>query len=92
MGFGQKLPNTVNPALRRRLNASQKKKRMNARQGIYALIVIISLFMDKKELNDFIIEIKNEFRKLDSKINTIPISEIERFMGLNFKWYDLIKS
>lgn len=92
MGFGQKLPNTVNPALRRRLNASQKKKRMNARQGIYALIFIISLFMDKKELNDFIIEIKNEFRKLDSKINTIPISEIERFMGLNFKWYDLIKS
>ena len=92
MGFGQKLPYTVDPTLGRRLNESQKTKRMKARQGIYALIFIISLFLDKKDLNDFIIEIRTEFKKLESKITTIPIIEIERFMGLNFNWYDLIKA
>lgn len=91
MDFGEKLPNTVNPALGRRLNSSQRNKRMNARQGIYALIFTISLFMDNKELNDFIVEIRSEFKLLEDKINTIPITEIERSMGLNFNWYELIK-
>lgn len=92
MNFGRKLPHTVDPARHRRLNTSQKNKRMNARQGVYVLIFIISLFMDKKELHKFIVEIKNEFQELDSMLNTISINEIERFMGLNFDWYDLIKN
>lgn len=92
MNFGDKLPHTVEPALKQRLNASKKKKRMNARQGIYVLIFIISLFLDKKELNDFIDEIQNEFKKLECKVNTIPIDEIERCMGLNFDWYNLIQN
>lgn len=91
MDFSEKLPNTVDPALGRRLNRSQRNKRMNARQGIYALIFIISLFMDNKELNDFIVEIRSEFKLLEDKINTIPITEIERYMGLNFNWHELIK-
>lgn len=92
MNFGAKLPNTVNPTLGRRLNSSQSKKRLNARQGTYTLIFIISLFMDKKELNDFITQIKNEFKGLEDKLSTIPIDEIERFMGLNFDWTNLIKN
>ncbi|WP_283234595.1 Abi family protein [Alteribacter keqinensis] len=92
MNFGKKLPNDVDVTLRRRLNSSQKKKRLNSRQGIYALIFIISLFMDSKELNIFIKEIKNEFDKLSQELNTIPISEIERSMGMNFDWYEMIRS
>lgn len=92
MNFGNKLPNTVDPTLGRRLNDSQRKKRLNARQGVYSLIFIISLFMNKKELNDFIIEIRNEFKKLEDRLSTIPIDEIERFMGLNFDWSSLIKN
>lgn len=91
MGFGFKLPHTVIPALGKRLNTSQKKKRLNARQGIYALIFTISLFMDKKGLNDFIASLRDEFKKLEDKINTISIVEIERYMGLNFDWDNLIK-
>ena len=48
--------------------------------------------MNKKELNDFIIEIRNEFKKLEDRLSTIPIDEIERFMGLNFDWSSLIKN
>lgn len=92
MNFGAKLPNTVDPTLGRRLNNSQSKKRLNARQGTYALIFIISLFMDKKESNDFISQVRNEFQKLEDKLSTIPIAEIERFMGLNFDWINLIKN
>lgn len=92
MSFGQKLPNTVDPSLRRRLNTAQKNKRKYARQGIYALIFIISLFMNNKDLNIFINEIKNEFDGLKQELNTIPINEIERFMGLNFDWYNLIQN
>lgn len=91
MGFGQKLPHTVDPANRRRLNASQKKKRLNARQGIYSLVFSLSLFMDKQQLNNFIKEIRSEFDTLDKKLSTIKIDEIERIMGMNFNWYDLIK-
>ncbi|MCC5908955.1 MAG: Abi family protein [Clostridiaceae bacterium] len=91
MYFGKKLPHAVNPSLRKRLNAAQKKKRLRARQGIYVLIFIISLFMDKKDLNDFVFEIRNEFKKLECQLSTISIDEIERFMGLNFDWYNLIK-
>lgn len=92
MNFGKKLPNTVDPASRRRLNQSQKKKRMNARQGIYVLIFIISLFMDKKEFHDFIVEMRSEFQKLGRDLDTISITEIERYMGLNFDWYNLIQN
>ena len=69
MNFGNKLPNTVDPTLGRKLNRAKKYKRLNARQGIFALIFIISLFMNKKELNDFIIEIRNEFKKLEDKLS-----------------------
>lgn len=48
--------------------------------------------MDKKELNDFISQVKNEFQKLEDKLSTIPIAEIEGFMGLNFDWINLIKN
>jgi len=92
MNFGNKLPHTVNSTLGKRLNELKKNKRLNARQGIYALIFIISLFMNKKELNNFIIEIRNEFKKLEGKLSTITIDEIERLMGLNFDWNNLIKN
>lgn len=91
MGFGEALPNSVDPSLGRRLNTSQRKKRLDARSGIYVLIFIISLFIDNKELNDFIIEINKEFKKLDDKLNTVSIDYIKRFMGLNFDWINLIK-
>ena len=92
MDFGKKLPHTVDPANRRRLNAAQKNKRMNARQGIYTLIFIISLFMNNKEFNKFLNEIKGEFEALKQKLKTIPIEEIERYMGMNFDWYSMIKN
>lgn len=92
MNFGLKLPNFVDSSLGKRLNASQIKKRLNARQGTYALIFIISLFMDSKELNDFIIQIRNEFRGLEDKLSTISIVEIERIMGMNFDWINMIKN
>jgi len=92
MGFGQKLPHSVNPASRRRLNKSQKGKRLNARQGIYSLVFSLSLFMDKQQLNNLIKEIHSEFKTLDKKLNTISINEIERYMGMNFNWHELIKS
>lgn len=91
MNFGQKLPNTVDPKLNRRLNQSQKNKRMKVRQGIYVLIFIISLFMSKKELSFFIDEIRNEFKVLERKLNTISIEEINRLMGMNFDWYNFIR-
>lgn len=91
MSFGQNLPYTVDPKLNRRLNQSQKNKRMNARQGIYVLIFIISLFMRKKELSSFVNEIRNEFKILEKKLNTISIEEIKRLMGMNFDWYNLIR-
>lgn len=92
INFGRKLPHTVDPSSGRRLNDSQKKKRLNARQGIYALIFIISLFIDNSELDSFIKEIRDELNKLSQVLTTIPISEIERLMGLNFNWFDLIKN
>jgi abortive infection bacteriophage resistance protein len=92
MNFGHKLPYAVNPAHRRRLNASQKNKRLNARRGIYSLIFSLSLFMDKQQLSNLIKEIRFEFKILEGKLSTIKIDEIERFMGMNFNWYDLIKS
>lgn len=92
MDFGEKLPNTVNPANHKRLNATQKKKRMDARQGIYTLIFIISLFRNKEEFTIFINEINNEFKELEEELKTIPIYEIKRYMGLNFDWYKMIKN
>jgi abortive infection bacteriophage resistance protein len=92
MDFGKKLPHTVDPANRRRLNTAQKNKRMNARQGIYTLIFTISLFMNNKEFNKFINEINDKFVELKQELKTIPIDEIERYMGLNFDWYSMIKN
>lgn len=92
MSFGQKLPNTVSPSLGRRLNPAQQKKRLNARQGIHSLVFSLSLFMDKQQLNSLIKEIRSEFKTLHKKLNTISIDEIERYMGMNFNWYELIKS
>lgn len=92
MNFGQKLPYTVVPSSRKRLNDSQKKKRLNARQGIYSLIFSLSLFMDKQQLNKLIKEISSEFKILENKLSTITIDEIERFMGMNFDWSDLIRN
>lgn len=92
MSFGHKLPHSVNPANRRRLNKSQKSKRLNARQGIYSLIFSLSLFMDKQQFNNLIKEVRSEFKTLEKKLNTISITEIERYMGMNFNWYELIKS
>ncbi len=92
MDFGKKLPHTVDPANRRRLNHAQKNKRMNARQGIYTLIFIISLFMKNKEFNKFINEINSEFEELKKVLKTIPIDEIERYMGLNFDWFSMINN
>jgi len=92
MSFGQKLPHAVNPASRRRLNSSQRSKRLNARSGIYSLIFSLSLFMDKQQLNDLIKGIRFEFKSLEDKLSTINIEEIERNMGMNFNWYELIKT
>jgi hypothetical protein len=92
MSFGKKLPHAVNPASRRRLNSSQRNKRLNARSGIYSLIFSLSLFMDKQQLNDLIKEIRSEFKTLEDKLSTIKIEEIERNMGMNFNWYELIKN
>lgn len=91
MEFGEKLPNTVNPTNGRRLNESQRKKRMDARQGIYTLIFIISLFRDNEGFTRFINEVNNEFEALEGEIKTISIDEIKRCMGLNFDWYNMIK-
>src|SRR5699024_4480664 len=91
MGFGQKLPNTVDPINRRRLNAAQKRKRMNARQGIYTLIFIISLFVNKEYFIKFLNDINIELETLEGELKTIPIDEIKRYMGMNFDWYNMIK-
>ncbi|MDD2300192.1 MAG: hypothetical protein PHU69_11215 [Fermentimonas sp.] len=48
--------------------------------------------MDKQQLYNLIKEIRSEFKTLEDKSSTIKIDEIERFMGMNFNWYDLIKS
>ena len=92
MNFGQKLPYNVNPVDRRMLNKSQLKKRLQARQGIYSLIFSLSLFMDNQQLNNLVKEIRSEFKSLENKLSTVNIDEIERFMGMNFNWYELIKN
>lgn len=92
MNFGQKLPYNVNPVDRRRLNKAQLKKRLQARQGIYSLIFSLSLFMDNQQLNNLVKEIRSEFKSLENKLSTVNIDEIERFMGMNFNWYELIKN
>lgn len=90
MGFGQKLPNTVDVSCGKRLNESQRNKRLHARQGIYVVIFIISLFLDKKELTCFISEIRHELNVLKQQLDITSFREIERMMGLNFNWWELI--
>lgn len=90
MKFGQKLPHHIDPLNGRRLNYAQQKKRLEARRGIYGLIYAISLFMNKKDLNMFVKEIRKELDNLEGKLNTITIQEIERMMGLNFNWHELV--
>lgn len=92
MGFGKKLPNYVEPGGRIRLNQAQRNKRLNARKGIYVLIFIISLFMDKKELDGFVNEILNEFKILKKSLDNDTYNEVVRLMGLKFDWYKLIKN
>lgn len=92
LGFGSKLPYYVNPKSKKKLNFSQRKKRLNARQGIYSLIFILSLFMDKQQLNNLLREIKLEFKLLEKNLYTIGVRDIERIMGMNFNWHELIKT
>ena len=90
MNFGLKLPHYVNPLMGRRLNKHKKNKRLEARQGIYGLLFAISLFLTKEELNRLIDEIKNEMKLLEGNLKTIAILDIERSMGLDFNWHELI--
>lgn len=90
MNFGKRLPFFVDGISRHRNNASEKKKRDAARQGVYSLLFCLSLFLDKVELNELITELRSEFKVLDSKIDTVTIADVERKMGLNFDWYKTI--
>lgn len=90
MNFGKRLPFFVDGISRHRINASEKKKRNAARQGVYSLLFCLSLFLGKVELNKLILELRSEFKVLDSKIDTVTIADVERKMGLNFDWHKAI--
>ena len=57
----------------------------------YAVAIMFALLLSKKDLNEFVLSMRNTFNKLQKQLHTISVADIMTIMGFGTNWMNITK-
>ena len=57
----------------------------------YAVAIIFSMILEKRDIKEFVKAMKDSFSKLSKQLHTISINEVMQSMGYNSNWENLLQ-
>ncbi|MGL5328658.1 MAG: Abi family protein, partial [Peptostreptococcaceae bacterium] len=64
---------------------------INGRNDLYAVLICIRLFIDKKEMKSMTLEIRKQLDILEKQLNVVALDGVLKEMGFPKNWMDISK-